>query len=445
MTQLPKLSPGRTRDIVYQIARQCDVAPDMIEDAYPCTPYQADLFKTGTPGAGVLHYNFVFRLQNNTPGMIDRICKAFESVHRRNPVLCSRIVQYQYPDPDRPCIAQALVKNDFEWLEFGDLDQYCHERTGHRLRYGEQLVHYGISKDRKYLVWTLHHAIYDGWSITLLWKELCDTMSAERDQLALTQRPKYVKFITQLQTPTSEVSRRFWFEHLADYTGPRFRQRRLSPETDACRNGSLSLVDLRENSINVTARIQAAWFCTLVELYGNLDVMTLIVATGRNSEVEGVADMSGSCMCIVPFRQRVKLLAPLHQFMLDLEKRSGELLAHEHAGMESLQSLVGEARQPIHTFNIKSGLEGNFADFSGLDYQPTRGLKEERDWLVAISIGEETLRWDLHFDSNRLDQAAVKLICERFPKLLQTCLTLKSHDRVALEDVIDVRRLSYNL
>ena len=270
-------------------------------------------------------------------------------------------------------------------------------------------------------------------------------MSAGRHQLTFTHRPKYVKFIAHLQRPMSEVDRKFWTEHLADYTGPRFHQHSLGPETDACRNGSLSLVDVRENSINNTARIQAAWFCTLAELYGDLDVMTLIVATGRNSQIEGVADMSGSCMCIVPFRQRIKLMAPLHQFMIDVEKCSGELLAHEHAGMESLQNLVEEARRPVHTINLKSGLEGNFTDFPGLEYQSSRSLKEERDWLVAMSIGEETLRWELHFDSNRLDRDAVNLICERFPTLLQTCLTLKSHDRMTLEDMIDVRRLSHNL
>lgn len=445
MERLPPAPTEKTRRIVHQIARQCDVAPDMIEDAYPCTPYQADIFKAGTPGAGILHYNLVFRLNDTTLQNINRICKVFESVHRCNPILRSRIVQYKDQDTGTPRLAQALVKESIEWLKFDDVDQYCHERTGHSVRYGEQLAHYGISRDGRYLVWTLHHAIYDGWSISLLWKELCNTMSAENEPPTLTQRPKYVKFIAHLQEPMTKEDKGFWTKHLANYTGPRFHRYELSPETNEHRNGVLKLANVHYSSINITARIQAAWFCTLVELYGNLDVMTLIVATGRNSQVEGIAEMSGPCMCIVPFRQRLKLIAPLHQFMLDVEKCSGELLAHEHAGMECLQTLIEEARQPMHTINLKSGLEGNFTDFPGLDYQPAQGLKEERDWLVAISIGEETVRWELHFDSNRLDEDAVKLVCERFPTLLQICLTPESHESVVLEDVIDVRRLSYNL
>lgn len=55
MTQLLPTFSERKRNIVHQIASQCDVEPDMIEDAYPCLPFQADLFKASTQGAGILH------------------------------------------------------------------------------------------------------------------------------------------------------------------------------------------------------------------------------------------------------------------------------------------------------------------------------------------------------------------------------------------------------
>lgn len=428
-----------------KIAKQCNVAPDRIEDAFPCTAFVADLYKAGTQVAGILHYNLVFKLNDTTPQLVDRIRKVFESVTYHNPVLRSRVVQYADRNAGKPRLAQALVKEDFEWLDFDDLNEYCHERTGHCLRYGEQLVQYGISKDRKHLVWTLHHAAYDGWFIGLLWKELCSTMSAESDQPWITQPPKYVNFIAHLQKPMAEVDKKYWTEHLAKYTGARLKHYEMVPETDARRHGTQKLADTRESSINTTARIQAAWFCTLVELYGKLDVMTLTITTGRNSQIEGITDVHGPCLCMVPFRQRVDLTTPLYEFMLDVERCSGELLSHEHAGMQSLEILVDEAQRPNHTFNLKSGLGGDFTGFRGLEFQPVQGFKKRTDWLVAVSIGEKDLRWDLFFDSNRLDQGAVTLICERFPVLLQACQKLESHDDVLLNDVIDLRRLSRTL
>jgi hypothetical protein len=442
MEQSPPITTKRTRDIVYQIARQCDVAPAMIEDVYPCTPFQADLFDMSTQAADILHYNFVFKLEDTTPQVVDRICKVFERVHCRNPVLRSRIVQYTDHHDSTPRIAQAHVKEDLEWLGFDDLDQYCNARTGHCLRYGERIIQYGISRDREYLVWTMHHSLYDGWSVGLLWKELCETMSNEGNEPILTRRPNYSRFIAHLQKPMVEVDRQYWIKHLASFTGPRLKHYKLAPQTDAHRNGSLKLVDVRESSINITARIQAAWFCTLVELYRNLDTMTLLAATGRNSEVEGIADMSGPCLCIVPFRQRMNLLVTLHQFMLNVQESSGELLAHEHAGRELLEALVEEGQRPIHAFNLKSGLGGDFTGFRGLEHQPRQSSKKNVDWVFAVSIGEEVIRWDLFHDRDRLGQDAVELICERFPVLLEACQKLESDENVILRDVIDLQRLS---
>jgi hypothetical protein len=438
----PPTFTARTRDIVHQIADQCAVEPEMIEDAYPCSNFQVHLFKASTQGADILHYNLVFRLNNTKPDVIDRIRKVFEIVHHRNPTLRSRIVQYTERDAGTPRIAQVSINEDLKWFEFEDLEQYCQERTGHCLRYGEQLVHYAISRDKHYFVWTLHHSMYDGWSMGLLWKELCDTMSGEGDDPDLTRRPKFVKFIAHLQKPMAELDRTYWIDHLASFTGPQLKHYKLVPRTDTHRSGSLQLVDVRESPINTTTRIQAAWFCTLVELYRNLDTMTILAATGRNCDVEGIADMSGPCLCFVPFRQRVNPVITLQQFMLNIQEVSGELLAHEHAGMESLEALVEEAQRPTHIFNLKSGLGGDFIGFPCLDYQPRQSSKKRADWSFAVSIGEEAMRWDLFYDRDRLGQDAVNLIGERFPVLLQACQTLESHKNVTLKDVIDVERLS---
>ena len=110
-----------------------------------------------------------------------------------------------------------------------------------------------------------------------------------------------------------------------------------------------------------------------------------------------------------------------------------------------MQTLIEEAQHPVHTFNVKSGLDGEFKGFRGLDYQPAQNFRNSRDWLVGISIGEETVSWKLCFDSNRLGHEAVELICERFLTLLQACLTSESRGSAVLKDVIDVRRLSCDL
>jgi hypothetical protein len=444
MTIPPPSSTARTRQIVHQIASQCEVTPDQVEDAYPCTTFQAACFKASTKGAGITHFNFVFKLNESTSEGFDRLTKAFRTVYDRNPLLRTRIVRYTENEATTPRVVQAVIRQDFQWHEFDDLEHYCSDRIGHCLRYGEQLVHYGVSGDRKHLVWTLHHAIYDGWSLGMIWKEICNSWSAiaEGRESPVEKRPKFVKFIAHLQDAMAETDRKWWTQYLADYTGPRIHHHQLPPETNAKRSGTLELVQTRESTVSITARIQAAWFCTLVELFRSLDVMSSSVGSGRHCPVEGVAEMVGPCMCVTPFRQRVRLKTPLYQFILEIAESSSAMLAHEHAGMESLNRLIEEDQRPNYILNIKVGLGGGLTGLPSLEYLPAKELlKANRDWGMQVTVGEEVMRWDMFLDTNRLDQDAVDLICQRFPLLLQKCQKIESQDDLTLEDVIDVTRL----
>jgi hypothetical protein len=444
MTIPPPASTARTRQIVHQIASQCEVTPDQVEDAYPCTTFQTTCFKESTKDAGITHFNFVFKLNDSTSEAFDRLTKAFRSVYDRTPLLRTRIVRYTEHEATTPRVVQAVIRQDFQWLEFDDLEHYRSERIGHCLQYGEQLVHYGVSRDRKHLVWTLHHAIYDGWSLGMIWKEICNSWSAiaEGKEPPAEKRPKFVKFIANLQDPMTEADRKWWTQYLAGYTGPRIHHHQLPPETNAKRSGSVELVPARESTVSITARIQAAWFCALVELFRNLDVMSFSVGSGRHCPVEGIAEMVGPCMCVTPFRQRVHLKTPLYQFILEIAESSSAMLAHEHAGMESLNRLIEEDQRPNYILNIKVGLGGGLAGLPSLEYLPAKELlKASRDWGMQVTVGEEVMRWDMFLDTNRLDQDAVDLICQRFPLLLQKCQKIESQDDLTLEDVIDVTRL----
>ena len=443
MTIPPPPKPtARTRQVVDHIASQCEVSPDKVEDAYPCTNFQIYAFEDSRKAAGITHFNLVFNVKEPTSDAFECLTEAFRGAYDRNPLLRTRIVQFTDPETTTPRVVQAIIKQDFQWLEFDDLELYCRERIGHCLQYGEQLVHHGISRDRKCLVWTLHHAVYDGWSLGLIWKEIRNSWSANGKEPIVEKPPKFVKLIAHLQEPMSEADRAYWTQHLADYTGPRINRHQLPPETNAHRSGTLELVQARESTVGIAARIQAAWFFTLVELFRSLDVMTFTVGTGRHCPVDGVAKMAGPCMVTIPFRQRLDLKTSLYQAILDVEKASSAMLEHEHAGIESLRRLTEAAQRPNYILNIKTDMGGGFTGLPVLEYRPASELlKASRDWGMQVTVGEETMRWDMFLDTNRLDQESVALVCERFPLLLRRCQTIDSQDSVTLEEVIDVARL----
>jgi hypothetical protein len=109
MTIPPPASTARTRQIVHQIASQCEVTPDQVEDAYPCTTFQTTCFKESTKDAGITHFNFVFKLNDSTSEAFDRLTKAFRSVYDRTPLLRTRIVRYTEHEATTPRVVQAVI------------------------------------------------------------------------------------------------------------------------------------------------------------------------------------------------------------------------------------------------------------------------------------------------------------------------------------------------
>ena len=114
MTIPPPTSAARTLQIVHQIASQCEVTPDQIEDAYPCTNFQAYLFDGSTKAAGITHFNLVFSVNEPTPDTFDRLTKAFRSVYDRHPILRTRIVRYTEDEDTKPRVVQAVIRQSFQ-------------------------------------------------------------------------------------------------------------------------------------------------------------------------------------------------------------------------------------------------------------------------------------------------------------------------------------------
>ena len=59
-------------------------------------------------------------------------------------------------------------------------------------------------------VWTIHHALIDGWSLGLLYEDLIDAYLGK----TLVQRPPYRDFLSFLNSQDAKDARKFWLEQL---------------------------------------------------------------------------------------------------------------------------------------------------------------------------------------------------------------------------------------
>jgi NRPS condensation-like uncharacterized protein len=93
--------------------------------------------------------------------------------YQRHAILRTRIV----PDADRESnFVQVVVQEELEWQHGTDLDDYIKHDQVQGFTYGSPLARFcivsGLEGEPRQFVWTVHHSIYDGWTLKLILEDL---------------------------------------------------------------------------------------------------------------------------------------------------------------------------------------------------------------------------------------------------------------------------------
>ncbi|KAM3536767.1 hypothetical protein ARSEF1564_010312, partial [Beauveria bassiana] len=150
----------------YDIAAQlCGIDTLHVEDVFPCTPMQEGLVAMTARRAGkyVLRQEFLLRHDVDP----ERFEQAMRTTIAAMPILRTRVV-------DLP--GQGLVQVVTTTEAAVDEDDEGGIKLGTRLStyhiQDQRAAVGGESQVRRCFVWTLHHAVYDGWSIPILFQAL---------------------------------------------------------------------------------------------------------------------------------------------------------------------------------------------------------------------------------------------------------------------------------
>src|SRR5690606_34094902 len=108
---------------------------------------------------------------------------------------------------------QVVYNTQLPWQTGSDLAAYCEQDRSLSMGFGDGLVRCGLVG--RTFVFTIHHSLFDGWSITRLFEDV------EREYAGLApmtsqQHKSYIRHLLHLDT---ELPQRFWLDNLASDTG----------------------------------------------------------------------------------------------------------------------------------------------------------------------------------------------------------------------------------
>src|SRR5205807_4320564 len=176
-----------------------------------------------------------------------------------------------------------------------------------------------LAAQQHQLLWSFHHAILDGWSVSLLLQEFFaryQALTQGREGHLPARRP-YRDYIAWLQQQDQQAAQAFWRQQLLGLTAPtplplkaapasmqKDREPTYKQETLLLsKEVSAQLATIaRQLHITVNSLVQASWAYVLSRYSGQDEVLFGMVVAGRQAELVGVEALVGLCINTVPVR-----------------------------------------------------------------------------------------------------------------------------------------------
>jgi amino acid adenylation domain-containing protein len=339
---------------------------DDIEDIYPLSPMQQGLlFHTLVdPGSEV----YLEQLCLPLPRQLD--AAAFERAWRRaierHPALRS---SFHWERRDRPFqVVRRSVQTPFAVLDWrqtstqhdlkGRLQAFCAEqrRQGFDLAVPPlmRLAVIHVDEDRSYLVWTHHHLILDGWSVSLVLNEVFTTyLDGLGDQpVRLPSAAPFRDYVAWLQQAENAEAETFWREHLRGFRAPtpfgvdrvpatradgerphyESRQMWLSADLTRCL-GQVAQVE----RVTLNTLVMGAWAYVLGRYSAEDEVVFGLATSGRSAPIPHIESMVGLLVNTLPMRVRLDPDATVRTYLKSLHAAQLELQRYEHTPLIQVQ------------------------------------------------------------------------------------------------------------
>lgn len=188
--------------VISEAADLCEVSNEVIEDIYPCTSLQEGIMVLAAKQDGAYVARHILSLPSDVD--VAKFCAAWEMVVASTAPLRTRMIQLSGAG-----IMQVVLKDDLMWRTSSSLSGYLEQDHCVPMSFGTPLTRFALITDPqtedRHFVLTAHHAIFDGWSLSLVYHRV--------DQLykgaTVERQPNYSGFIKYLSGVDHNTSAKY--------------------------------------------------------------------------------------------------------------------------------------------------------------------------------------------------------------------------------------------
>ena len=302
-----------------------------------------------------------------------------------------------------------------------------------------------MSDDEYQFVWTYPHILLDGWSGTLVSRDIISLyrVLSRGDDLRLPNPPPYRNYIAWLQQQDLSRAEKYWREALKGFTtatplipinvpapGENLQKRvYYARPIKLSKDETVRLRDAaRKHRLTLNTLVQGAWALVLSRYSGQQDVVFGATVSGRPPELEGVEGMVGVFINTLPVRVRVAPEIPVADWLWQLQKEQSESRQYEYSPLRRVQgwSEVKRGSPLFHSIVVfenfpvttSSSLPASHAEPGGWNVHYLILVKESYPLTLAADPGSHLLL-EIKYDTSLFDDGTIR----RMSKHLETLLT----------------------
>ncbi|MEU1601783.1 amino acid adenylation domain-containing protein [Micromonospora matsumotoense] len=292
------------------------------------------------------------------------------------------------------------------------------------------LIRLGVERHR--LDFTHHHILLDGWSLSLVVRDLIALYEQHRGAAAPPPPASfrsYLSWVARQDRPAAEAAWRTALAGLAEPTllagpgaaHPTALPRDLDVELDEELTAGLTAL-ARERGVTVNTVLQGAWGVLLGYLTGRDDVVFGMPVAGRPPELPGVATMVGLFLNTLPVRVRTTPGEAFGDLLTRLHGEQSALVPHQYLGLGAVQKLAGTPGTLFDTLyvfeNYPVALDGTPA-VGEARITDVQGRDATHYPLAVVVLPGTRMRIRLSHQPELVDAATAVAVLERLRALLR--------------------------
>ncbi|MFD2168564.1 non-ribosomal peptide synthase/polyketide synthase [Tumebacillus lipolyticus] len=346
-----------------------------LEQVYELSPMQQGMLFHSllTPTDGV----YVTQLKIAVEGLLDiaALQQSWNAVLTRHSILRTAFFWNESSKPlqavYRTCSVPMTVldwREQSEQTQASSLEQFLREDAARGFEMTEaplmRLTVIRQSDRRMRLIWTSHHLLLDGWSTSVVFKEVFSAYRAIRSGQAMpadAERP-FRSFIAWLQEQDESAAETYWRKQLAGFLAP--TDLRVENGRKALTAGEVRHVEqktalpadltvalqsfAKQQQLTLNTLAQGAWALLLSRYSGEEDVVFGATVSGRPADLPGVDTMVGLFINTLPVRLNLPGDTSLADCLQALQTQQAEMRQYEYAPLVNVQEWSDVPRgQPL--------------------------------------------------------------------------------------------------